>query len=104
MLYNDDSPGKQFLNSLVYDWEKLIADGLADIEHLKYLQSTYSYSPAEQAEQEKMLEKLTADVEYCRKRLSELGGAENGKSIPTESHKDSESPTSGFTGITCTTV
>jgi hypothetical protein len=103
-MYNDNSPGKRFLNSLAYDWEKLIADSLARLNRIEYLRATYTYVASELAAQDREIVKLTEDIAYFRKRLSELGGAENGESIPTESHKDSESPMSGFTGVTCTTV
>jgi len=96
------SPGQRYLNLLKIEFENLIKAAEFDINHVWDLLSRYVYSPAEFSEHMRRIGQAKSDVEYYRKRLQELGGAENGTSDPTESQKDSESPK--FTGFTCTTV
>ena len=98
------SPGTRYLNLLRIEFEKLIEDTELDIKHMLDLLSRYQYSLAEFLEYSRRIDDARSDIEYYRKKLQELGGAENGINNPTESQKDSESPMPRFTGFSCTTV
>jgi hypothetical protein len=98
--------GERFIRLRRLDFEKLITDSLADIARTEHLLRVYpsSYTPEQMARMLRTNGKILLDIEYYQEELRQLGGAENGESISTESQKDSESPNPGFTGITCTTV
>jgi hypothetical protein len=98
------SPGKRYLNLLRIEYEDLIRAAEFDVNHVWDLLSRYVYAPAEFSEFMRKIGQAKSDIEYYRKKLQELGGAENGSPNPTESKKDSESPMPGFKGVSCTTV
>lgn len=98
------SPGTRYLNLLRIEYEDLIKAAEFDINHVVSLLSRYVYTTSEQAMYNEMILKAKGDIRFYKQKLAELGGAENGKSNPTEFHKDSESPIDKFTGVSCTTV
>jgi hypothetical protein len=97
--------GDAYIQSLISDYEILIAQITDTLKYTEYALDNYRWTEHEQQDQQELVRACKADLRYFQEILDNLKGAENEGTVLTEfvePFTKTESPK--FKAITCVTV